>query len=146
MKIKSNSTIYIIALLTLGLSSCSKEETPAKREANSIYGKWFLEKSAFNEVPNELSDCEKQSYVEFYSDGTFERTYYYADNESNCLPEDTENGSFVIDEKADTITLSFAASDETEVLNNVDVAPSSLKYTWDEDGDGSDDIGVEYIK
>ena len=146
---KRNYIGILITLLTLGFSSCTSEESTPKEEPNLITAKWFLEKSSFNGVPHDLTSCEKQGYIEFKSNGTFERIYYYSSNGTNCLPEGTDSGTFIFDTTANKITLSFTDPDDgaqTEILNNVNLTTSTFKYTWDENGDGTDDVDVEYKK
>nr|WP_315141456.1 lipocalin family protein [uncultured Flavobacterium sp.] len=146
---KKKNIGILLTLLTLAISSCTSEVSTPKEEPNLLIAKWHLEKSSFNGVPHVLTACDKQSYIEFKSNKTFERIYYYSSNGTDCLPEGTDNGTYVFDSEKNKITLSFTDPDDgaqTEILNNINLTTSILKYTWDENGDGTDDVNAEYKK
>ncbi|WMI65384.1 lipocalin family protein [Aestuariibaculum sp. YM273] len=137
----------LLTTFTLCLISCS--DSDEIDETAPFSSKWYLEKQTFNGVSNPLSDCEKQGYIEFNSDGTFERVYYYSSNGTDCLPEDTDIGTFKFDGAERIMTLTFTDTDEGEQvqkLNNFEMGVEKLTYTWDEDGDGTDDVSVEFIR
>lgn len=134
--------------VSLMILSCSSNNEPSATEQSNIVSKWFLDKSAFNGISNILSSCDKQGYVQFNSNGTFERQYYYF-NGSNCLPEGIEKGTYNYNATTNKITVSIIVSNngaQTEIFNNVVISTTSFKYSGDEDKNGIDDHQMEFIK
>lgn len=68
---------FLITLIIL--SSCSNDDNSNSNDtSSSIVGKWKLTAENYNEQPHDLSDCEKEQTMEFFSNGTAEN--YYVDN------------------------------------------------------------------
>ncbi|MGB8703521.1 MAG: lipocalin family protein, partial [Gillisia sp.] len=69
------------------VSACSKDDN-SDNSNDKIVGKWYL--ASFDggaALPDaSASDCNKQSYIDFKSDGTA-GTAYYSDNNGECTSE-----------------------------------------------------------
>ncbi len=115
-----------------------------------IISKWRKNKWFYNNQEETLTDCEKQSYLEFSSNLTFDRKAFFLFN-NDCTEEGNadSNKTFVSDLQNNKITLRFDDIDEgtqTEILNILELTETKLIYTWDEDNDGTDEHKLEYIK
>ena len=147
--------LKLLPLLSLALTfSCSTTdndpESPESPQTTTptLNVKWILEKWNYNSVNQNLTSCKKQSFILFNSNGTFERKDYILIN-SNCIIEDNDNGNYSYNTSNSKITLTFVDPDDgpqTEVWNNVAFDNSLLKFTWDEDNNGSDEHSLEYKK
>lgn len=129
-------------LLTLLLStiifSCGNDDSNDNMETSEIVGTWkLLSRSFFNQTITEnLTDCEKQSYIQFKGDNTYyEQTYVtLEDGETNpCLDDGVFEGPYNINGNSisttfyytpeehgvpenETVTLSGAFSIENNIL------------------------------
>ncbi len=146
-------TLLFVSILLLLLQSCSSEGSNNTNpsvpidQSNVIY-KWNLNKQLLNNVSQTLSTCDKQGYIQFKSDGTFERKDYYLSGTS-CLQEGFDNGTYTYSLATNKITLYFVDpvdGPQVERLNNVSITSTTLKYSWDENNDGIDEYNLEFIK
>jgi len=146
-----NTKITIFTLLSvLIISSCSSlnNDEPDTTTQATLVNKWILSAWKKNNVTQTLTSCDKQGYIQFNTNGTFERKDYYL-NSGNCQLEGNDNGTYNYNSTTHKITLTFTDPTEgtqTEVLNNVELATTKLTYTWDEDQNGTDEHHLEYTK
>lgn len=146
-------TLLITLLSVLALSSCSNDNnenslTENPQTQSTLANKWYLNTWKYNNASQTLNNCDKQGYIQFNSNGTFERKDYQFVS-GNCLLEGNDNGTYVYSSSNHKITLSFMDPNngaQTENLNNVELSNSKLIYTWDEDGNGIDEHKLEFIK
>jgi hypothetical protein len=143
--------IFLLSVAFLMLQSCSSEDTnnnvTPTPQSNLVY-KWNLNKSQYKNVNQTLSTCRKQTYIQFNINGTFERKDYFL-IDSSCLLVGFDSGTYNYSVVTSKITLNFSdPSDgaQVEKLNNVSITSTTLKYSWDEDGDGIDEINLEFTK
>ncbi|PXY44720.1 lipocalin-like domain-containing protein [Flavobacterium hydrophilum] len=144
MKKKNFTTLFFLSIL---LISCSNDgDNKIIREKPNLIKKWNLEKWTLNNDNQVLTTCNKQNYIEFKTDGHFERKSFYQ-NASICELEVNDSGTYIYDLTAQKITLNFTDPDEgaqTEILNKVIVTSTTFKYSWDEDGNGIDEHTLEF--
>lgn len=137
------STVLIFALI-----SCSSDNDNSNDVQPSLINKWSLETWKYNNNNQSLTSCDKQGYIKFNSNGTFERKDYY-NNNGSCEIEGNDNGTYAYDSTNNKITLNYTDVNDgpqTEVLNNVSFTITKLNYTWDEDNNGSDEHFLEFLK
>ena len=144
------STLYLLGLFTvLAINSCnSNDDTTSNEVQPTIINKWNLDSWKLNNTQQTLTICDKQGYIQFNSNGTFERKDYYFDN-TNCVLEGNDNGTYNYNTSTNKITLNFTDATngpQIEVLNNVNLSSTKIIYTWDEDNNGSDEHQLEYLK
>ena len=72
---KLKITFIIISIISL-FFACNSDDNSNKNVQASIVKKWFIEKWIYNNVNQTLTDCDKQGYIQFNSNGTFERKRY----------------------------------------------------------------------
>ncbi|MNQ74312.1 hypothetical protein D3C85_890670 [compost metagenome] len=144
---KKNAILMLLSV-SLMIISCSDNDETTSTEQSNLVSKWYLDKSSFNGISNILSTCDKQGYIQFNSDETFERQYYYY-NGSNCLSEGTDKGTYSYNATTNKITISFVDPNDgaqSETFNNVNISTTTFKYSGDEDRNGIDDHQMEFIK
>jgi len=148
MEIKKIATLIIILVLTYSCASNENEPEELITEAPSeLINKWNLNKWSSNGINQNLTDCDKQKNIKFNDNGTFERKDYIFIG-GNCSIEEDISGTYTYDNSQGKIVLFFTDPDDgnqTEILNNVELKSTILKYSWDEDGDGNDEHNLEYI-
>ena len=148
MEIKKIATLIIILVLTYSCASNENEPEELITEAPSeLINKWNLNKWSSNGINQNLTDCDKQKNIKFNDNGTFERKDYIFIG-GNCSIEEDISGTYTYDNSQGKIVLFFTDPDDgnqTEILNNVELNSTILKYSWDEDGDGNDEHNLEYI-
>lgn len=105
-----------------------------------------------------LNDCDKKSYIQFNSDGTYKRLNYYEAIQElghhDCLVSNPDDyGTYVYNPTNHTLTITFidtgspnSSGTITEYFNNVEITENTLSYSWDESGDGVSDYKVTYKK
>lgn len=67
----------------------------------------------------------------------------------DCILEGNDNGTYTYNSSNQKVTLNFSDTTngaQTEILNNVEFTTTKLNYTWDEDGNGTDEHYLEYTK
>ena len=70
---------YLFLIVIMIFSSCSNDDdSNSDDSSSSIIGKWKLTAKSFGGQAQNLSDCEKEQTMEFFSNGTVEN--YYVDN------------------------------------------------------------------
>ena len=137
----------LLSFTTLMLQSCSSSDSSPTNQV-SLISKWNLDKSILDNTTQVLSTCDKQGYIEFYSNGTFDRKDYFL-NGANCILEGFDSGAFTYNSSSNKITLNFLDPNDgpqIETLNNVNISSTTLKYSWDENGDGTDENNLEFKK
>lgn len=144
-----NSKKMIFGLLTLvTIYSCNNDDNTNSETLPNLINKWNLETWKYNNNNQSLTSCDKQGYIKFNNNGTFERKDYY-NNNGNCEIEGNDNGTYTYDTSNNKITLNYTDVNDgpqTEVLNNVSFTITKLNYTWDEDNNGSDEHFLEFLK
>lgn len=143
----TKSKTLLLALLTVILNSCDSSNSNSNDEA-SIINKWKLNSWKYNNNEQTLTNCDKQRYIQFNINGTFERIDYIIDG-SNCIEEGHDNGNYNYNTSEDKITLNFTDEldgPQTEILNNVQLTTTKIIYSWDEDNNGSDEHQLEFLK
>lgn len=76
---KKMKLFYGILIGVMIFSSCSNDDdSNSNNTSSSIVGKWKLTAEDYGGQPQDLSDCEKEQTMEFFSNGTVEN--YYVDN------------------------------------------------------------------
>jgi hypothetical protein len=141
--------ILSLSILFLILEGCSKnEDSNIINENISINNKWMLNKSIYQNVSQNLSNCEKQGYIHFFTNNTFERkNYEFIGN--NCVLEGVDTGTYNYNSLDEKITLQFIdINDGPQIENLVNVNLTNLKLTfdWDEDLNGINEYNLEFIK
>jgi len=148
IEIKKIATLIIILVLTYSCENDENEPEELITETPSeLINKWNLNKWSSNGINQNLTDCDKQKNIKFTDNGTFERKDYIFIG-GNCSIEEDISGTYTYDNSQGKIVLFFTDPDDgnqTEILNNVELNSTILKYSWDEDGDGNDEHNLEYI-
>ncbi|WP_293890861.1 lipocalin family protein [Flavobacterium sp.] len=146
IKLKTNFLGLITIMI---LNSCSSSnDNPINIEQPTIINKWKLSDWKLNNVEQTLTTCDRESYIQFNSNGTFDRIDYSLQT-GNCIEEGHDNGNYNYNTSTNKITLNFTdvvSGTQIEVLNNVQLTSTKIVYTWDEDGDGNDEHKLEYLK
>ena len=142
--------IFFLFLTTIILFSCNKndDEPTAITEQPNLVNKWYIDKWTYNGTNQTLTSCDKQGYIQFNSNGTFERKDYYW-NGTTCTLEGNDNGTYNYNTTTNKITINFIDTNngpQTEIFNNVNLSTTVLKYSWDEDGNGIDEHNLEFKK
>jgi hypothetical protein len=138
----------VLSILLIFSCSSNDTSTPTPTEQSNLVNKWNLDRWLLNEVNQTLSTCAKQKYIQFNSNGTFERKDYYLSG-SSCLLEGFDSGTYSYSVATSKITLNFTDpvdGAQIEKLNNVSITSTTLKYSWDENGDGIDEHNLEFFK
>ena len=141
------SIFVLLSFLIISSCSSSNDETTTELQPNLV-NKWSLSVWKKNNVAQTLTSCDKQGYIQFNSNGTFERKDYYW-NGTNCLLEGNDNGTYNYNSSNHKITLNYTDPNDgpqTEVLNNLGLTTTKLNYSWDEDQNGTDEHYLEFIK
>jgi len=141
---------YFLLLTITILFSCSSnnDEPTAITEQPNLINKWFIDKWTYNGTNQTLTTCDKQGYIQFNTNGTFERKDYYW-NGTSCLIEGNDIGTYTFNSTTNKITLNFTDpidGAQVEILNNIQITTTILKYSWDEDGNGTDEHNLELKK
>lgn len=113
-----------------------------------MVNKWYINKWVYNNVNQTLTDCDKQGYIQFNSNGTFERKTYNL-NGAICELDGIYNGTYNFNTTSNKITINFddpIDGTQVETYNNIQLTSTTLKYTWDEDGNGTDEYNLEFKK
>lgn len=137
-----------ILSFSIFLSCSNDDDNTTPTEQPNLINKWNLDKWIYNNVNQTLSTCEKQGYIQFNSNGTFERKDYYL-NGTVCELEGTDNGTYTYNSTTNKITLNFTdpvVGAQIETLNNIQLTTTTLKYSWDEDENGTDEHNLEFKK
>lgn len=147
MKTKKSITTTLSFLIIFSCSSSNDDETTTETQPK-LENKWSLTVWKHNNVTQTLTTCEKQGYIQFNTNGTFERKDYNFSND-NCILEGEDNGKYTYNSSNHKITLKFTDTtngEQTEILNNIEFSTTKLNYSWDEDGNGTDEQYLEYTK
>jgi hypothetical protein len=140
---KFNLAIVVLFVITTLLSYSATHKTLDLQ----LEKKWVIDKWGFNAIDQSLTTCDKQGYIQFNSDGTFERKDYYFDG-SSCILEGFDIGIYTYDKTLGNITLNFndpVEGAQIEILNNIIITETSLNYSWDENRDGIDEHNLYFI-
>ncbi|SHJ36585.1 lipocalin-like domain-containing protein [Pseudozobellia thermophila] len=108
--------IYVFLSLFIVFSSCNDDDSNSDYASVSIIGKWQLIAENYGGQSQDLSACEKEQTMEFFSDGTVE--HYYVDNE----PCDFSTANFSYSENDNQLIFSVegeGVSGGTYVLTSV---------------------------
>ncbi len=142
--------LFIFIVITC--YSCNKNDSstnnPQPNTTNNLLVKWKYDHWEKNGVLQNLSSCDKNGYVQFNSNGTFERKDYWLMS-NTCVIEGEENGTYTFNSTTKKITLVFndiSQGPQTEIWNNVELTDKALKFSWDENKDGNDEHLIGYIK
>ncbi len=147
MKTKKSIITTLFFLVIFSCSSSNDDEATTETQPNLV-NKWSLTVWKLNNVNQTLTSCDQQGYIQFNTNGTFERKDY-SFSSGNCILEGNENGTYSYNSSNHKITLNFVDNTDgpqTEILNNVEFTTSKLNYSWDEDGNGTDEHYLEYTK
>ena len=145
---KLKIAFLIISSITIFFSCSNNDDNTTPVEQPNLVNKWNLDKWIFNSTNQALSTCDKQGYIQFNSNGTFERKDYFL-NGTVCEVEGNDNGTYTFNTTTNKITLNFTDpvdGAQVEVLNNIQLTATTLKYSWDEDENGTDESNLEYKK
>ena len=145
---KLKIALLIISSITIFFSCSNNDDNTTPIEQPNLVNKWNLDKWIFNTTNQSLSTCDKQGYIQFNSNGTFERKDYFL-NGTVCEVEGNDNGTYTFNTTTNKITLNFTDpvdGAQVEVLNNIQLTATTLKYSWDEDENGTDESNLEYKK
>ena len=146
MKLKK-SILALLSFLIIFSCSSSNDETTTETQPDLV-NKWSLTVWRLNNINQTLTSCDKQGYIQFNSNGTFERKDYNFSN-GNCTLEGNDNGTYKYNSSNHKVTLNFSDltnGAQTETLNNVEFTTTKLNYSWDEDGNGTEEHYLEYTK
>lgn len=145
---KLKIALLIISSITIFFSCSNNDDSTTPTEQPNLVNKWNIDKWIYNSVNQTLNTCEKQGYIQFNSNGTFVRKAYYL-NGTSCELEDDDNGTYTYNTTTNKITINFndpVDGAQVEVYNNVQLTTTTLKYSWDEDGNGTDEHNLEFKK
>lgn len=84
-----NLKILLVFFVLAGIASCSNDDDVNEpMTADPIVGKWKLQQQFMDGEEFELNECEKQTTVEFMSNGNITSTDFYEDFETEeCISE-----------------------------------------------------------
>jgi hypothetical protein len=144
---KLKIAFLIISSITIFIS-CSKTDENSTEQPNLV-NKWNIDKKIYDNVNQTLTACEKQGYIQFNSNGTFERKEYYISS-GVCEIKKNHSGTYTFNTTTNQITIDFIdpiAGPETEIYKDIQLTTKTLKYTWNQNGSGTGDIyNLEFIK
>lgn len=141
-------TAFLIILTISLLFACTSDNSSNSSDQASLVNKWYINKWVYNNVSQTLTSCVKQGYIQFNSNGTFERKTFYL-NGASCEPDSNDAGTYTFNTATNKITVTFTDPDEgpqVEVYNNIELTATTLQYSWDEDGNGIDEYLLEFKK
>ncbi len=70
-------------------------------------------------------------------------------NGAICELDGIYNGTYNFNTTSNKITINFddpIDGTQVETYNNIQLTSTTLKYTWDEDGNGTDEYNLEFKK
>jgi len=77
--------ILIVALVWTALGGCKKHDVEIQSRPEYIVGEWRLERVTIYGIEYDLTDCHRQSYMLFDSNGRAESKYYTIYNNGDCV-------------------------------------------------------------
>lgn len=83
--------LYLALFLIIGITSCGSDDDDSgsnSPEADRIVGEWIMERSTFNGEVYTPDECEAQSTLEFFANGTVTYVEFWEDWETEeCISE-----------------------------------------------------------
>jgi PBP1b-binding outer membrane lipoprotein LpoB len=148
---KKMKLTYIFLMAIMILSSCSNDDDSNSSDTSaSIIGKWKLIAESYGGQTQDLSDCEKQQTMEFFTNGTVEN--YYVDNDpcdfSTITVEYNRNNNqltFSIDGEG-TNGGTYVITSTIEVLNDTTLRYKSVSDNEDGTYPESEQYTQTYIR
>lgn len=137
---KTLKQLFFIAVLAIIAVSCSSDDNNNDNnnsqtvEQMLMSGKWYWEKIE----GNDLTSCEKTSFIHFYGENRFSFVEYYSFNDVDCVIADNSSGTFelisdtlirVIDsETSETLEHQIISISTDELILRMD---NGYTYTFD---------------
>ena len=124
-------TLLIFALtiaLTVVVTSCKKDEVTKSRKELLTAKQWKILSSKTNGVADVISDCEKDDFVIFASNGT----YTWNPGTVKCDPSETiRTGTWTLSSDEKTLTLDGDATTIVE-LTESRLVISTIDGSWEQ--------------
>lgn len=113
-----NLITAVALLICFTFTSCSTDEDNTEPEVQevSIVGTWFLTSISFDDVVEELSECDLNSNIILTADDTIEDNEFIEDSQFGCF-NDGLSGTFEV--SGENITFSFVDGEPEEVVETV---------------------------
>lgn len=124
------SILTLLSFLIIFSCSSSNDEITTETQPDLV-NKWSLTVWKLNNVSQTITSCDKQGYIQFNSNGTFERKDYNFSS-GNCTLEGNDNGTYTYNSSNHKVTLNFSDTTngaQTEILDNVEFTTTKLNYT-----------------
>lgn len=125
---------YLLLIAVMPFISCSSDDEAVEE---SMFGKWQLSSSVQTidgqQVPEDLTDCDKKSTVEFSEDGSF-TTVAFSEQNGECISVDTSAGTWE-DKGNDIYTLTLGSG--SIIDRTITLSGSTLSIYYD----GNDESG-----
>lgn len=84
----------VLFLAIAALTACSEDDNQDNTDDGTrIVGKWFVAELDNPLTNDELSECNKQSFIEFFADNNA-HTEFYAQSNDECQLEDSDDGEW----------------------------------------------------
>ncbi|UJH90244.1 lipocalin family protein [Antarcticibacterium sp. 1MA-6-2] len=128
-----NFRFIFVFLAFAGIASCSNDDdgnSNVPPDNDKILGTWKIQNQFFDGEEEPLTDCEKQTTVEFMANGTVKSTDYFADFDTEeCVSEvstqkweNRGNNVYRITEgeQVDDVTITFSNNNNTFTITAED--------------------------
>lgn len=81
-------------LIAAGFNSCSDDDDNNVVVVDKIIGKWQLDQAFEDGEELELTECEKESTIDFFQNGTFTERDFIEDENEDCIALDPFTGDW----------------------------------------------------
>ncbi len=150
MKSTKKISAFLILILIFSCSSDNNDDNSNNNLTNLTLHRWVKEKVSINNITMTLPDCSKEDYYDFNSNGTYEtHVFFDAGNNSDCIQFDAgEFGTYNYNESENKLEL--FVDDGVDlfeiILIDVEITPTTLKFSLDFDENGTYETREEYKK
>ncbi|MEM9686941.1 MAG: lipocalin family protein [Bacteroidota bacterium] len=120
----------LTAVVSILLTSCGKDDgnTPTQ---DPIIGTWQLEQTFTNDVSDDISDCEKQSTIEYKADGSYEASDKFDPEMGSACVEDNYTGTW--ENKGDNAYDIFTTGEDGAVTFTITFSDGKLTRQIDDE-------------
>ena len=116
-------TILAVAMMSILVTACGKDDGNNTTQ-DPIIGTWQLEQTFTSNVSDDISDCEKQSIIEYHADGSYEATDKFDPEMGVECVEDNYAGTW--ENKGDNTYDIFTAGEEGAVAFTITFSGGKL--------------------